>query len=240
VDVWGDHSRELSIMAFLAAYDFEAGALRIRPNLPRVLSGYGVTHLLSSFPVQGAELPLAGRTANAFIYRIDGAARVRFVRGARHLPDPEAAKRLLDPAFDPAREVLLADAPATAGPAVDEAVGASSGGPAARAAIIRETQTEVVVETAAPADGFLLLADTFYPGWTAEVDGKPVPLYRANLSVRAIQLPKGPHVVRFVYEPLGVRRGLAVSAAALAMLFVWLGAALYSAKGARNTLVEAD
>jgi hypothetical protein len=190
--------------------------------------------------VQGAELPLAGRTANAFVYRIDGAARVRVVRAARHLTDREAAKRLLDPAFDPSREVLLADAPAAARPAADEAIETPSGAPAPRAAIIRETQTEIVVEAAAPVDGFLLLADTFYPGWTADVDGKPVMLYRANLSVRAIQLPKGPHVVRFTYEPPGVRRGLAISAAAVAMLFVWFGAALHVAKRTRDGLVEAD
>lgn len=240
VDVWGDHNREIALMGFLAGYDFEAGVLKVRPNLPSVLSGYGVTHLLSSLPVQGAELPLAGRTAHAYVYRIDGAARVRFVPAARHLSDPDAAKRLLDPAFDPAREVLLADAPAETGPTVDTAIDAPGGAAAPRAAITRETQTEVVVEAAAAVDGFLLLADTFYPGWTAELDGKPVPIYRANLSVRAIQLPRGTHAVRFVYEPPGVRTGLAVSAASLLMLFVWLGAALYRAKGARDRLVEAD
>ena len=98
--------------------------------------------------------------------------------GARHMADPDAAKRLLDPAFDPAREVLLADAPATAGPTVDAAILAPSGAPAPRAAIVRETQTEIVIEAAAAVDGFLLLADTFYPGWTADVDGKPAPIYR--------------------------------------------------------------
>jgi hypothetical protein len=240
VDVWGDHNREIALMGFLAGYDFDAGVLKVRPNLPAVLSGYGVTHLLSSFPIQGAELPLAGRTPNAYVYRIDGAARVRFVPGARHLTDPDAAKRLLDPAFDPGREVLLADAPATAGPTVEQATGPPAGAATPRAAITRETQTEVVVEAASAVDGFLLLADTFYPGWTAEVDGKPVQLYRANLSVRAIQLPMGSHVVRFAYEPPGVRNGLAISAAAIAMLFVWLGVALYGAKRAGDRLVEAD
>jgi len=100
--------------------------------------------------------------------------------------------------------------------------------------------TEVVVETDAASDGFLLLADTFYPGWTAEIDGKPARVFRAHLSVRAIQLPRGAHVVRFVYEPPRVRPGLAISAAALALLFFWLGAALYGAKRSRDRLVEAD
>jgi hypothetical protein len=240
VDVWGDHNRELSLMGLLAAYDFEAGALRVRPNLPEILRAYGVTHMLSSFPAQGAELPLAGRTGDAYVYRIDGAARVRVVRAARHVSDADAAKRLLEPAFDPDREVLLADAPASVRPTVDEAVEPPAGAPPARATIRSETQREIVIEAAAPADGFLLLADTFYPGWSAEVDGRPVALYRANLSVRAIQLPGGPHVVRFIYEPPGVRRGLQISGAALLLLLLWLGAALYRAKGARDRVVEAD
>lgn len=230
VDVWGDHNREVAIMAFLAGYDFEAGVLRVRPNLPAVLSGYGVTHLLSSFPVQGAELPLAGRTTSAFVYGIDGAARVRFVPGARHLTDPEAAKRLLDPAFDPAREVLLADAPTTAGPTVDEAVGTPSGAPAPRAAIVRETQTELVVEAASAVDGFLLLADTYYPGWTAELNGQPATIYRANLSVRAIQLPRGRHEVRFRYDPPGLRLGLRITLASTALLLVWAVMAAYAGR----------
>jgi hypothetical protein len=240
VDVWGDHSREVSLMAFLAMNDFPAGALRVGPNIAAVLRAYGVTHMLSSYPVRGVALTELARTDHAYVYKIDGAARVRFVPAARHVTDAEAAKRLLDPAFDPDREVLLADAPAGPRPPVDQASEAPNSAPAPRAAIIRETQTEIVVEATAAADGFLLLADTFYPGWTAEVDGKAVALDRANLSVRAIQLPKGSHVVRFVYEPPGVQRGLWISAAALLALLVWLGAALYTAKGPRDRLVEAD
>ena len=46
--------------------------------------------------------------------------------------------------------------------------------------------------------------------------------------------------MRFAYDPPGVRSGLAISAAALAMLLVWLGVALYGAKRAGDRLVEAD
>ena len=241
VDVWGDHNREVALMAFLAAYNFDAGVLKVRPNLPAVLSGYGVTHLLSSFPVQGAELPLAGRTANAFVYRIDGAARVRFVPGARHLTDPEAAKRLLDPAFDPTREVLLADAPATAGPTVD------AGDRAAGAALLRpgppssaRPRPRSSSRLRRPWTGSCCWPTRSIRAGPRKWTGSPCRSIARTSSVRAIQLPKGSHVVRFAYEPPGVRSGLAISAAALAMLLVWLGVALYGAKRARDRLVEAD
>ncbi|MEO6235390.1 MAG: YfhO family protein [Vicinamibacterales bacterium] len=222
VDVWGDHNRELSLMSFLAGYDFNAGVLRVRPNLPSVLRAYGVTHMLSIFPAQGADLPAPSRAGSAYIYRIDGAARVRVVPGARHVTDAEAARRLLDPAFDPEREVLLHDAPSSEGPMADNVV--SSTPARAKASIVREDQHEVVVEAEAEADGFLLLADTFYPGWSAAVDGHAAALYRANLSVRAVPLPKGRHVIRFSYEAPGLRRGLLMSVTALTLLLVWLAA----------------
>lgn len=221
VDVWGDHNREVSLMTFLTMNDVQAGVLRVGPNMPAVLRAYGVTHMLSSYPLHGSALPELARTDHAYVYKIDGAARVRFVPAARHVSDAEAAKRLLDPSFDPDREVLLADAPGAVASGVVDA------GIQPRTAIVRETQREVVVEAAAARDGFLLLADTFYPGWRAEVDGRPVTLYRANLSVRAIQLPRGQHVVRFTYEPPGFALGSRITLATLAVLLAWALAATF-------------
>jgi uncharacterized membrane protein YfhO len=92
----------------------------------------------------------------------------------------------------------------------------------------------VRVSTDAPSAGFLLLADTFYPGWTASIDGSPVPLYRANLSVRAIQLPAGRHDVRFAYDPPGFRTGLVVTGTAIAALLLWVIAAAGFEKSVRS------
>jgi hypothetical protein len=224
VDVWGDHSRELSLMALLASNDYNAGLLRIAPNLASVLGAYGVTHLLSSYPLAGPrQLPFAGRSDHAYVYRIDGAARVRLVPAASVMTDADAARRLLDPAFDPSREVLLHDAPADVAPRFADAITPAVAG---RATLVRDDVTEMTVETESGADQFLLLADTFYPGWKAELDGAVVPVYRANLSVRAVAVPKGRHTIRFVYVAPGYSMGLAVSAAALAALLAWLAAAL--------------
>ena len=78
-----------------------------------------------------------------------------------------------------------------------------------------------MIDAEAPADGFLLLADTFYPGWTATVDGAPAAIYRANHSVRGIQLPRaprGPVRLRGAWLARGLQITLlsAVAAAALA------------------------
>ena len=93
----------------------------------------------------------------------------------------------------------------------------------------------MVIEAEAPEDGFLLLADTFYPGWTAQVDGMPAPIYRANISVRAVQLPKGRHEIRFEYSAPGFSRGLLITLLAVASLLIWAGGAAYLGRRASQS-----
>ncbi len=226
VDVWGDHNREQSLMSLLATLDVETRTLRVHQALPKILKTYGVSHVLSPFPLQGAALALVSHDGEGYVYRVDGAARVRFVRAARHVTaERDTARRLLDFSFDPDREILLYDAPESVHPTVDEI----ADGPAApgRAVVTREDTRELVIDAEAPENGFLLVADTFYPGWTAQVDGAPTPIYRANHSVRGIPLPKGRHEVRFTYEAPGFARGLEISLLAVSILLVWLAGAGY-------------
>ena len=60
-----------------------------------------------------------------------------------------------------------------------------------RATISHEDAQELLIDADASRDGFLLLADTYYPGWFAEVDGRPAPVYRANLMLRAVRCRAG-------------------------------------------------
>jgi uncharacterized membrane protein YfhO len=116
--------------------------------------------------------------------------------------------------------VFLHDAPATVMTRV------TTTGAGGTAAIERERNNDVLVRARAPGGGFLLLADTFYPGWTATVDGKPAPIYRANISVRAVPLSPGSHRVRFHYAPASLYRGAIISLSALGGLLIALVAAL--------------
>jgi hypothetical protein len=239
IDVWGDHNREASLVSLLATLDFAGETLKARPALPAILKTYGVTHVLSPYPQQGAALPLLGRAGRAFVYRVDGAARLRFVRAARHVTtDQETARRLLDFSFDPDREILLFEAPASIHPTVDETGEEETAG-TARAVITHEGTRELSIDAEAPGNGFLLLADTFYPGWMATVDGTPTPIYRANHSLRGIQLPKGRHEVRFTYEAPGFVRGLQISLLAVSLLLLWAGVAVYVERRAAGNVSAA-
>jgi hypothetical protein len=48
---------------------------------------------------------------------------------------------------------------------------------------------------------YLIEAESWYPGWKAEVDGVPVVLEKADYLFRAVQIPAGEHTVRIYYQP---------------------------------------
>jgi hypothetical protein len=85
--------------------------------------------------------------------------------------------------------------------------------------------TETAWSVVTGAGGYLVNTDTYYPGWRAYVDGRPAPLYRANVAFRAVLVPPGRHTVTFRYEPRSLRVGAAVSALAacviVGMLVTW-------------------
>ncbi|MEI6224459.1 MAG: YfhO family protein [Deltaproteobacteria bacterium] len=74
----------------------------------------------------------------------------------------------------------------------------------------------------APRDGLLVIADPFYPGWTATLDGKPVPILRANFAFQAVPVTAGRHELRLAYRNRWVGIGAAVSLGTLALLLAAL------------------
>ena len=78
----------------------------------------------------------------------------------------------------------------------------------------------IVVEAA--TDSWLVLADAWFPGWTATLDGVPVPVLRANYLVRAVAVPAGRHEIVFSYDPPGYATGRSISVAAWGVLAVTL------------------
>ena len=239
VDVWGDHNREAAVVPRMAFLDFKAQTLKFHPTIfPRVMAIFGVTHVLSPYPQNGVALPLAGRAGHAYVYRVPNAARVRFVAAARAVANEnEGLNRLVADDFDPDGEVVLHDvSDATLHPTIAE-VAASSERAIGRATISHEDAQEILIDADASRDGFLLLADTYYPGWFAEVDGRPAPVYRANLMLRAVPVPRGHHIVRFVYDPPGLITGLQITMLSVSLLILWLAVAAYADRRRAGSMV---
>jgi hypothetical protein len=86
------------------------------------------------------------------------------------------------------------------------------------------------VETEAP--GLLVVAETWMPGWSAQVDGKPTPIFRGNRSQRVVPLLEpGRHEVILTYQTPGLATGLALSTASTA---VWIALA-FASRSSLNT-----
>ena len=147
-----------------------------------------------------------------------------------HLPDPlprahmagaavpaggvyGAMGRALSPSFDPRTTVVLEGMP-------DLPLAAPGKLPGAFARIMRETSTRVEVECWAPRPAMLVLADMFYPGWAATVDGRPASIHRANGVFRAVAVERGKHRVIFSFRPASLRGGAVLSLVSLAALLV--------------------
>jgi hypothetical protein len=73
----------------------------------------------------------------------------------------------------------------------------------------------VLCEVEAKIPGYLVLLDSYYPGWRAYLDGAEVSILRANYAFRAVEVPAGKHHVEFRYRPRVFYAGLTITCLAL-------------------------
>ena len=140
---------------------------------------------------------------------LDVLPRAFVVHRAEVIPDDEQAiARMRDPAFDPAGAAILADGQPLTGAGV------------ATTQVVAYAPEQVVVDVTTDAPGYLMLTDTFYPGWEAAVDGRPTPILRADVLFRAVRLEPGTHRVEFRYRPASLRWGTWISVVAA---LLWVG-----------------
>jgi hypothetical protein len=99
----------------------------------------------------------------------------------------------------------------------------------APATIVTYTPNRVVVEADLTAPGYLVLADTWYPGWTAIDNGRPTSVIPASVAFRAVPLAPGQHRVEFEYRPIGLRW------AAIISFIGWLAAVGITCLAIRST-----
>jgi hypothetical protein len=171
----------------------------------------GIRHILvpPDVVLDGPGLSLEYQAADGRIYRSETALPHAFVvPRARCLGDEQTLHLIRKRAVDFRHEVLLAEC-ATAPPA-------STPGPSTATAVIeRYAPHRVVITAEADHPSYLVLTDTWFPGWTASVDGREARVERADYAFRAVRLEPGRHEVEFRYEPGSVRLGLAISVLAL-------------------------
>jgi hypothetical protein len=133
--------------------------------------------------------------------------------------DEQAITRLQNPQFDPAQTVVLSSQ------AGELSEPQTRGAPSAadQATIVSYAPERVEIKTSLASPGWLVLLDTYYPGWQASVDGQPVEIARANLHFRAVPVPEGKHTILFEFKPRSVQLGAWVTGITLLLVVVGLG-----------------
>jgi len=129
-----------------------------------------------------------------------------------------ALAALADPSFDP-RETAILESPPDITPAAGE------GG---RVWIVRQTADSLELRADLPADAFLLITDSYSPGWTARpLAGSAQQTYKvvpADLALRGIALSAGKHHLLVRYRPPSLRAGIAISGLSA---IIYLGFVIY-------------
>ncbi|MGQ9909819.1 MAG: YfhO family protein [Candidatus Flexifilum sp.] len=141
-----------------------------------------------------------------------------------HMDESAVIAALSEPDFDPDRQAhLLGTGPCPAD--VDPLT--------AQIRILHEDGDSLDVSISAPQEGWLVVADTDYPGWKAYVNERPTPIQRANLAFRAVPVPAGASTVRFVYEPDWFIPSLIITGLSWSIWSVMTGAALIAHRAGR-------
>lgn len=69
------------------------------------------------------------------------------------------------------------------------------------ARLVASSPTRLEIATSASAPSYLVVADAYYPNWSATVDEQPTPIIRADVMFRAVLVPSGEHRVIFRFQP---------------------------------------
>ena len=128
-----------------------------------------------------------------------------FVRELRAVPTPDAEMAALNSLN--AKQVAVFDSQKF--PAVKPATYADS---SATIALTNYAPDALTYRYSAAQPATVVFSEIYYAdGWQATLDGQPVPHFRADFVLRAMQVPAGAHEIKFVFEPKEYKVGNTVS-----------------------------
>jgi hypothetical protein len=126
---------------------------------------------------------------------------VHFVSHYRFFKElPHLLSAMLNPAFDPRREVLLLGTGPSGGTDCSHEVSYQ-----------RPSNHRLLAVVQSTCPGYLVWAETHYPGWQVRVDGTPRPVLSANYAFMAVEVPAGRHSVEWTYLPTSIPVGVVLS-----------------------------
>ena len=125
--------------------------------------------------------------------------------------DQWAMELMRDSRYDEREKLVLLQAPSLPLP------GKKSAG---SVRVVSFAAEAITLEYDTAENALLSLSLVDYPGWTADIDGRPARILRAYAGLSAIEAPAGQHLLTLRFSPDSYRIGLVISAV------VWMGLAL--------------
>ncbi|HYV36697.1 MAG TPA: YfhO family protein, partial [Gemmataceae bacterium] len=119
---------------------------------------------------------------------------------------------ILAPGFDPRHEVIL--------PAAAQSLVAVTNQTMARITSRRHRANRIDLEIQAEQRTLIVLAQSYYHCWHGSIDGRSVPVWRANFAFQAFEVPAGQHRVQLVYRDWKFYTGAIVSLSSLCFCLI--------------------
>lgn len=167
----------------------------------------GLGYLVFDRPIEQvprlAKIPVAEVLAagpRLWVYRLkDSMPRVTFTSRIM-VADADAVNLNGQLLFNPSLDHVLIDDDTPPAPGYDMSTASGKG----RAAITAVQPGRIEIDAQSEMGGVLALHALYYPGWVAEIDGKPAPVLRADILFRGVEVPPGRHRVVFRYAPFSL------------------------------------
>jgi hypothetical protein len=212
--VFGYHGNEVRF------YDELWGGKNQWANLanPNLWNLFAVRYLLLREPQQlpgfhavGGPMTTTGGAPAQLYERDTIPAYARVIGAAAKLPEAQAVPTIIDQRFPIDNVVVFADT-ASVQPAALPG-GAVPPRPAVQATVAdwAPGRMRITLDGSAPATTYLLVSETWYPDWHASVDGRDMPVHRADHAAIGVELPPGAREVVLSFASPSYRTGKVVT-----------------------------
>lgn len=183
-----------------------------------LLDALAAKWIVSKLPLLSPGLREVFRGTDAIVYENTTAMqRAYLVPNVALVDSPQASLRgVLSQSFDPAGIAYVE---------ASSAFGIDGSAKHGSVELVERHATRTVVKTDSDGPALLVLAENFYAGWSASIDGSAATLVVANHTLQAVPVSAGAHTVVFEFRPAALRTGLWISLSAtvlLSALAFWL------------------
>lgn len=170
----------------------------------KLLGWLNVKYLLTRSSLKSEGLENVYESKEVKIYR-NKYFQPRFFLASRYKVlknEEETLARITSPGFQPRQSVFLKEKPPL-----------NSYKPFKKSSIklSKYSSTRLKLKVNLDGNGFLVITNSFYPGWKAEINGKESLIYQANYAFQAVPLSQGESIVELKFEPFSLKMGVILS-----------------------------